>query len=108
MEKQYRIELLTPAQRELDEIAKLHMELVGPLSAQKITDCIYSALERLETFPELGIKCRDKHLATAGYRMLICDNYLCFYRLVGNIIYIYHIVDGRSDYPKLFSNLNFY
>jgi len=105
MDKQFELELLTSAQRELEEIARVHMELVGPLSAGRITDRIYSALERLETFPDLGVVCRDKQLAAAGYRMLICGDYLCFYRLIGIVVFVYHIVDGRSDYPKLLSNL---
>ena len=49
MEKQYKLELLAPAQRELDGIASLHIELVGPASARKITERIYSSLENLET-----------------------------------------------------------
>jgi plasmid stabilization system protein ParE len=76
------LELLTPAQRELEEIAYAHLELVGPLSARKITDRIYSALEKLRTYPDLGVACRDKQLAAEGYRMLICGNYLCFYRWI--------------------------
>jgi len=106
MEEKYRLEILTPAQRELEDIAILHMELVGPDSARKISDRIYTALEKLKTFPDMGILCRDKQLALAGYRMLICGNYLCLYRLIGTVIFIYHIVDGRSDYQKLFSDIN--
>ena len=106
MEAVYKLELLTPAQIELEEIARVHMELVGPKSAQRITDSIYSSMEKLEIFPELGIVCKDKNLADLGYRTLICGNYLCFYRLIGNYVFIYHIVDGRADYPKLLSDLN--
>jgi len=101
----YRVELLTTAQHELDEIASVHMKLVGPISAQKISDQIYNSLEKLEVFPDMGIECRDKYLAALGYRMLISGDYLCFYRLIGEIVYVYHIVDGRSDYPKLLSDL---
>jgi len=105
MKKQYKLELLAPAQRELEEIARVHLELVGPLSARKITDRIYDALEKLEIYPNLGIICRDKQLASAGYRMLICGNYLCFYRQIGTMVFVYHIVDGRTDYPRLLSDL---
>ena len=105
MEKEYKLEILTPAQQELEEIAGVHMELVGPISAQKVTDHIYSAMENLETFPQLGVACKDKQLAALGYRMLICGNYLCIYRLIESIVFIYHIVDGRADYPKLLSDL---
>jgi plasmid stabilization system protein ParE len=105
MDNQYRLEILASAQRELEEIARIHYELVGPLSARSITDRIYAALEKLKSFPNLGIKCRDNQLAAAGYRMLICGNHLCFYRNIGTVVYIYHIVDGRADYPKQLSDL---
>jgi plasmid stabilization system protein ParE len=105
MDKKYKLELLTPAQCELEGIARVHLELSGPLSARKITDRIYTALEKLRTHPNMGIVCRDKQLAMAGYRMLICGNYLCFYRQIGVIVFVCHIVDGRADYPKLLSDL---
>jgi len=105
MEKQYKLELLTPAQRELAEIARVHLELVGVLSARKNTDRIYDALEKLKNHPNLGIACRDKKLASEGFRMLICGNYLCFFRQIGTAVFVYHIVDGRTDYPKQLSGL---
>ena len=106
MENHYKLELLLPAQRELEEIARVHLALVGPVSARRTTDRIYSALKKLETHPNLGVVCRDKQLASAGYRMLVCGNYLCFYRQIGIVVFVYHIVDGRSDYPKLISDLD--
>ena len=105
MDKRYRLELLTPAQRELEEIARVHLVVVGPSSARKITDRIYTALGKLQTHPKMGIVCRDQRLASGGYRMLICGVYLCFYRLIANTIFVYHIVDSRVNYPKLISDL---
>ena len=46
--------ILEPAQRELEEIAILHMNLVGPNSARKITNLILDTLSRLELFPLSG------------------------------------------------------
>jgi plasmid stabilization system protein ParE len=106
MDEQYELVLLAPAERELEEIARVHLELAGLHSARKITDRIYSALENLETFPKMGVICKDKQLAAEGYRMLICGNYLCFYRQISKYIFVYHIVDGRTDYPKLLTDLN--
>ena len=105
MDKKLELKLLMPAQRELEEIGRVHLALVGPISARKITERIYSSLEKLKTFPNMGVACSDKQLAAAGYRMMICGNYLCFYRKTGNIVFVYHIVDGRADYPKLLSYL---
>jgi len=102
MNKKNELRLLAAAQRELEEIARVHLSLVGPVASRKVTDRIYDALEKLTLFPELGSVCRDKQLASEGYRMLVCENYLCFYRQIGPTIFIYHIVDGRTNYPRLF------
>jgi len=40
-----------------------------------------------------------------GYRKLICGNYLCFYRVIGEAVFVYHVADGRTDYPKMFDQL---
>jgi len=105
MDKKLSVELLATAERELEEIANVHMNLVGPISARNITESIYNSIEKLEIFPEMGVVCKDKELATTGFRMLVSGNYLCFYRTIGSVIYVYHIVDGRTNYPKMFSGL---
>lgn len=105
MSERFKLELLATAQRELEEIALVHLALVGLDSARGITERIYASLKKLQTYPNMGISCRDKQLASQGYRMLICGHYLCFYRLIADSIYVYHIVDGRADYPKLLKGL---
>lgn len=97
--------ILLPAQRELEEIALVHLELVGVESARKVTNSIYNALDLLRTTPNMGVDCKDKPLKLKGYRMLICGHYICVYRVQENIIYVYHIVDGRTNYPKLTQDL---
>ena len=101
----YKIRILTPAQRALEEIALVHLELVGPDSACKITNRIYDALALLQISPYMGVSCTDRPLKVQGYRMLICGNYLCIYRLIGDTVFVYHIVDGRTDYPKFLKDL---
>ena len=58
----YKLTLLTPAQRELEEIARVHLELAGADSARRITDQILDSLERLKTFPLSGSLPRDRWL----------------------------------------------
>ncbi len=55
--------ILEPAQRELEEIAQLHLNLVGPNSARKITDLILDTLSRLEIFP---LSLRTRNCVTAA------------------------------------------
>lgn len=100
----YEVELLATAWRELEEIADMHLALVGAKSAQKITDKILDDLDRLKISPYLGKACEEQMLAADNYRRLVSGKYLCFYRVVGQKIYVYHIVNGKRDYPKLFEN----
>ncbi len=105
MGARHRLEILAPAQRELDEIALVFMELSGVDAALKITDRILNALEHLKEQPAMGVPFRDKTLRLDGYRMLICGRYICVYRKIGDVVYVYHIVDGRANYPRLLSDL---
>ena len=98
----YKIKLLDSAWKDLDEIADIHLNLVGVNSARRITDKILNTSELLESNPYLGVEPKYSNIADHGYRMLICEKYLCFYKVGTDIIEIYHIADGRRDYPSLF------
>ena len=97
--------ILEPAQRELEELAQLHMNLVGPNSARNITNLILDTLARLETFPLSGHIPRDKDLRNGGYRYVIAGKYICVYRVIVETVYVYHIAHGASNYPTLFKKL---
>ena len=98
----YHIEILRPAWRELEAIAEMHLSLVGPKSAAQITDKLLNALEYLKTSPYMGVACSEPMLLECGYRKLLCGEYICFYRVIGDTVYVYHIANGRQNYPKLF------
>ena len=98
----FRLEILSPAWKELDEIASYHFLVVGPASARRVTDKILDALSRLQEFPLSCPYAPDAELRDADYRMLVCGKYVCIYRLIGEVIYVYHIANRASDYSKLF------
>lgn len=97
----YKLTILTPAQRELEEIAQVYLELAGADSARKITDQILDSLDRLKTFPLSGSLPRDRWLREAGFRFVISGKFLAAYRLIDHTVFVYHIAHGASDYPKL-------
>lgn len=72
------IKILEPAQHELEEIAQLHLALVGPNSARKITDKIYTAIEQAALFPQSGYPIHDRTLRQQGYRCLLAGKYIIF------------------------------
>lgn len=99
------IEYITTATQELAEIAQRHIDLVGIDSARKITDRIMDALSLVREQPEIGIMCRNRKLRAQGYRMLICGYHLCFYRVIDQTVFVYHIADSRTNYRKLLRDM---
>ena len=99
------VQLLAPAWKELDAIAEKHLALVGPQSAEKITTRILDALELLATTPDMGVVAPVPRLAEQGFRMLVVEPYLCFYKKGSGIVEVYHIADGRRDYPRLMTDI---
>lgn len=65
MDKLHKLDILLPAQVELEEIARVHMALSGPNSARSITNQIYDAMEQLARFPLSGPLIRDEALKAA-------------------------------------------
>lgn len=98
----YEIELLAPAWRELEEIAICILRLSEQNQQKKITDKILDDIDRLSITPYLGKACEEQTLVADNYRRIVSGKYLCFYRIIGKKVYIYHIVNGKRDYPKLF------
>lgn len=107
MDNPVKLEILLPAQAELEEIARVHMALSGPQSARSVTNEILSAMERLQQFPLSGPPLRDAQLSAGGYRSILAHKYLIIYRLLGDTIVIYHIAHGATDYPKLLNTTFF-
>ena len=103
--EKYKLKILTPAREEIRAIARLHTELVGVNSARKITETLRKSIEHLCDHPYLGVTLEERDLSQLGYRKLISGKYLCFYRLIGDTIFVYHIADGRTEYKQLFRNL---
>ena len=61
------------------------------------------AINRLEEFPMSGSEPRYSILRKQGYRVLIVERHLVFYKVNDNekIVTIYAIVDGRQEYKNL-------
>jgi toxin ParE1/3/4 len=44
----------------------------------------------------------DPVLAANGFRKIVVSSpYVCIYKVFDDTIYIYRIVNGKTDYPKL-------
>jgi len=93
---------LAPAREDILIIARYHLEKVGVNSVRNITEEIERNIDRLTQFPLMGQTHPDPLLAETGYRkMLITPIYVCIYKVFDEGIYIYRVVNGKTDYPKL-------
>ncbi len=96
----YEIRLLRVAEDDLTEII-MYIAADRPSAATKIAGRIEQKLMLLSNDPHLGIVPADDSLTLLGYRYLVVDNYLIFYVLEDQTIYIHRIVHGARDYTQL-------
>lgn len=93
---------LAPAREDILNIARYHLEKIGVDSARNITEEIVGNIDRLAQFPLMGSTHPDPVLAENGYRKLVITPiYVCIYKVFDDGIYIYRVVNGKTDYPKL-------
>lgn len=93
---------LAPAREDILDIARYHLEKVGVNSARDITEEIEQKIDHLKMFPLMGQRHPDPILAESGYRKLVVSIiYVCIYKVLNDGIYIYRVVNGQTDYPKL-------
>ena len=66
-------------------------------------DKIEDAINRLQEFPESGSIPRYSILKKQGYRVIIVERHLVFYKIYKEkkTVIIYAIVDGRREYQNL-------
>lgn len=97
----FKVEILTLALQDIEKIAEYHLKMVGPKSAQRITDKLLDAIEILGDHPLCGVKHSDEFLYKQGFRKLVCGEYVCVYKIITDTVFIYRVVHGSSEYPKL-------
>lgn len=95
------VEFLLAAWQDLDKIADYHLKMVGAASAERMTDKILDTVSLLAEFPYMGARHPDPELAKREYRKILCDDYVAVYKVIDSTVYVYRIVNGKTDYPKL-------
>lgn len=102
MPTKVKLEYLSPAITDFEEIVKYHIHQAGVPYAKKIYTLMETAINKLQDFPLLGQIHPDPLLATQGYRKLVLtQTYVAIYKIVDQTVYIYRIVNGKTDYPRL-------
>ena len=104
-----KIQYSPKALRDLEEIGDyISEQLQNPIAALNTVSTIQNKIDKLEDYPQLGtlLSAIYDDIDVGDYRFLVCLNYLAFYRVEGNKVFIDRIIYGRRDYIKiLFSDL---
>ncbi len=93
---------LTPAAEDFEEIVKYHLNQAGVPSARKIAATMEGTINKLRDYPLMGQTHPDRLLAQQGYRKLVLTpTYVAIYKIIDSTVYIYRIVNGKTNYPSL-------
>lgn len=78
----YKVKLSPRAFRDIDDIfAYIALEKLSLENAKGQTDRIWTALKKLETFPQSHQERVEGRYSGKGYRQLLIDNYIAIFRI---------------------------
>ena len=72
-------------------------------AAAEVLDRIEARLEALQSHPFVGRVPHNAKLTALGYRVLVIDNYLVFYKVKGNAVLVHRILHGARDLLRVLS-----
>ena len=105
--KEYVLAFLPTALQDMTEIISTFIMLGSPQGAVRIKDKFNKAAIQIQCFPYSGITVPDDKLAKFGFRMIVIEKYLLFYKVFEDEakIIVYHILNGSIEYPTLMQHL---
>ena len=90
------------SRRDLDEIWDyIATELQNISAATRIVNAIMDAAEQLIDFAEMGTLLSSIANVESDYRFLVHGNYLTFYRVQGDKVFVDRVIHGRRDYLRI-------
>lgn len=98
--RQYRIEYLPVAQKDLAEIINF-IQMDNPGAALDFLNQVDETVSNLKNFPYMGQIPKDNRLQYLRYQMLIVKSHLIFYVVNDDVVEIRRILHGRRKYNFL-------
>ena len=105
---EYSVGFLPDAVNDISGIITAFVSLGSKQGAIRIREKINKAARQIRQFPYSGCTVRDEKLAKSGFRMIVVENYLMFYKVFEdekNILF-YRVLNGKRNYPALMQKLN--
>ena len=107
MPDEYSLEFLPSATNDMIEIISSFVMFESKKGAIRIKNKMTKAAEQIHIFPYSGVTVHDNKLAKLGFRMIVIEKYLMFYKIFeeDKKIVIYRVLNGKTNYPALMYKL---
>lgn len=104
---EYTLEFLPAAINDMTEIISSFVMLGSKQGAILIKDKLNKAAEQILEFPYSGMSVPDPKLSKSGFRMIVAEKYLMFYKVFEEEkkITFYRVLNGKTNYPALMHRL---
>lgn len=102
-----RIKYAPIAVDDMDEIFS-YISQENATAAGSMLELLDYRIKQLAEFPQMGsMLTEDEYsLVSRGYRFIVVEPYLVFYRILGDVTVIHRLLHGRRDYLReLFDSL---
>lgn len=96
----HRVKMLQIAREDMVEIY-LYIAADSPNAALDLTEKVAGKIDTLADFPLIGKIVPDTELAKQEYRMLMIDGYIAFYKVIGDEVVVYRVLNAVRNYPDL-------
>ena len=102
-DRQYDIEYLPAAVRDISHIIAAFAALSGKSSALRIKSVFDKKAQSISLFPYSAIPVPIDSLAKKGFHMAIAEDYLMIYRVFESEskVIFYRVLNGRTDYTNV-------
>jgi len=98
----YNLHYSPESRNDLTQIKEhISVELGNLTAATRMITHIVKRISGLKQFPEIGASLSSIVDIDTNYRYLVCKNYLVFYRIEGNDVYIIRVLYGGRDYAAI-------
>lgn len=98
----YEVALTAGAEADLEALHDYMAETRSPEQADRLLNEILAAVESLEAWPERGAVPKElEALGIREFRQILVSPYRLIYRVIGMVVYVSVIADGRRDMQAL-------
>lgn len=97
-----RIHITKTAENDLiNAVRYIELVLKNPSAADNLLDKVEKEISELSSFPEAHAIADDPVLSAWGIRFIVINNYLAFYAILGDTVYIIRFLYGKRDWISI-------